>query len=158
MFGRALTGNVKRTKGTNMLNAAELNAVVQSGVGDGVQLAILLETNGTVLSSAFACSKKEREEAYARVVAAAINIWRLYGRNDLTINQISLEEESNALEQVLMDWGEQKLCAMAVADKAIICLLANDAAVQVGRLKVKTMQLQRELDAILRPVMVESRT
>ncbi|CCW61360.1 unnamed protein product [Phytomonas sp. EM1] len=141
-----------------MLNAAEINAVVESGVGDGVQLAILLEANGTVISSAFACSKKEREEVYAPVVAATMNIWRLFGRNDLTINKISLEEEPDALEQVLVDFGDKKLCAMSVAENVILCLMSNNAAVQVGRLKLKTMLLQRQLDAILRPIMVESRT
>lgn len=137
-----------------MLNASELNAAMHCAVGDGVLLALLLDANGSTIASAFAKESIARaEEDYASMVAATANAWRVYAGSDLAANKVTLETESDALEQVLMDFGDRKLCAMSVADSAVICLVSCDPKVQIGLLKLKTAALQQRLDLLLRPVM-----
>lgn len=138
-----------------MLNASELNAVIKGGVGDGVQLVLLLDANGDAMSSAFTDIRKDKNDDYAEMVAATANAWRVYARSDLAVNRLTLQVEPDSLEQVLVDFGEKKMCAMSVAGSAVLCLVSSDASVQMGLLKLKTAALQRKLDAMLRPVMSE---
>lgn len=139
-----------------MLNASELNAAIHSAVGDGVLMGLLLDANGTTLASAFDSNNAARaEEEYPAMVAATANAWRVYAGTDLTINKITLETEADALEQVLLDIGERKLCAMSVADVTVVCLVSCDPAMQIGLLKLRTAALQQRLDLLLRPVMTQ---
>lgn len=138
-----------------MLNASELNAVMNSAVGDGVLLGLVLDANGTTIVSVFSKEDPARAEAdSAAIIAATANVWRVYAGSDLAVNKMTLEAESDALEQVLIDFGERKLCAMSVADTAVLCLVSCDPAMQIGLLKLKTAALQQRVDLLLRPVMM----
>ncbi|KAG5492876.1 hypothetical protein JKF63_01456 [Porcisia hertigi] len=136
-----------------MLCASDLNAVVNSAVGDDILMALLLDASGNAIATAFAGSAAQRDMFYAPVVAATANMWRAYARNDLAINKLNLELEADSLEQMIVNFPDKKLCAMSVAETAVVSLLSVNESVTDGFLKLKTAALQRKLDRILRPVM-----
>lgn len=138
-----------------MLCASDLNAVVSSAVGDGVLMALLLDASGNAIASAFAGTPAQKDVTYAPVVAATANMWRAYGRSDLAMNKLNLELETESLEQMLVCFPDKKICAMSVADTAVVSLVSVDESVTEGFLKLKTAALQRKLDRLLRPVMAE---
>lgn len=135
-----------------MLNASEVNAVVKSVVGNGIHLALLLDPSGNAISSAFDGIPDEREAPYASMIAVTANMWRAYARCDLAVNKLNLELEQDSLEQVLIEFDDKRMCAMSVADTAVVSLVSLDPNVTVGFLKLKTAALQRQLDSMLRPV------
>ncbi|KPI90749.1 hypothetical protein ABL78_0185 [Leptomonas seymouri] len=138
-----------------MLNASELNAVVGSAVDNGVIMVLVLDASGNVIASAFSGTAAEKERIYAAMIAATANMWRAYARNGLAMNKLNLELETESLEQMIVVFPDKKVCAMSVADTAVVSLVSLDDAVTEGFLKLKTAALQRRLDRLLRPVMVE---
>jgi hypothetical protein len=138
-----------------MLNASELNAVIGNAVGNGVIMALLLDASGNAIASAFAGTAAQKEAIYAPVVAATANMWRAYARCDLATNKLNLELEIESLEQMIAVFPDKKICAMSVADTAVVSLVSLEGAVTEGFLKLKTAAVQRTLDRLLRPVMVE---
>lgn len=138
-----------------MLNASELNAMVSGAVGEGIVMALLLDACGNAIASAFGGSAAEKEIFYAPVVAATANMWRAYARSKLAVNKLNLELEADSLEQMLAVFPDKKICAMSVADTAVISLVSLGDGVTEGFLRLKTAALQRKLDRLLRPVMVE---
>ncbi|KAG5467041.1 hypothetical protein LSCM1_01221 [Leishmania martiniquensis] len=137
-----------------MLCASDLNAVVSSAVGDDVLMALLLDASGNAIATAFAGSAEQRDNLYAPLVAATANMWRAYARSDLAVNKLNLELESESLEQMIVSFPDKKICAMSVADTAVVSLVSVNESVTEGFLKLKTAALQRKLDCLLRPVMV----
>ncbi|KAG5492343.1 hypothetical protein GH5_01261 [Leishmania sp. Ghana 2012 LV757] len=137
-----------------MLCASDLNAVVSSAVGDDVLMALLLDASGNAIATAFAGSAAQRDILYAPLVAATANMWRAYARSDLATNKLNLELESESLEQIIVSFSDKKICAMSVADTAVVSLVSVNESVTEGFLKLKTADLQRKLDRLLRPVMV----
>ncbi|KPA86562.1 hypothetical protein ABB37_00698 [Leptomonas pyrrhocoris] len=138
-----------------MLNASEFNAVVGSAVGNGVIMALVLDASGNAIATAFSGTAAEKEVIYAAVVAATANMWRAYARSSLATNTLNLELETESLEQMIVVFPDKKICAMSVADTAVVSLVSLDDAVTEGFLKLKTAALQRKLDRLLRPVVVE---
>ncbi|CAJ1037133.1 hypothetical protein Q4I30_007680 [Leishmania utingensis] len=136
-----------------MLCASDLNGVMNSAVGDGVLMALLLDASGNAIATAFAGSAAQKDIMYAPVVAATANMWRAYARSDLAVNKLNLELETESLEQVIASFPDKKICAMSVADTAVVSLMSVDKSVTEGFLKLKTAALQRKLDGLLRPVM-----
>lgn len=138
-----------------MLNASELNVVVSGAVGNGVVMALLLDASGNAIASAFGGTAADKEAIYAPVVAATANMWRAYARSELAVNKLNLEVEAESLEQMIVVFPDKKICAMSVADTAVVSLVSLEESVTDGYLKLKTAALQRKLDRLLRPVMVE---
>ncbi|KAG5491364.1 hypothetical protein JIQ42_01263 [Leishmania sp. Namibia] len=137
-----------------MLCASDLNAVVNSAVGDDVLMALLLDASGNAIATAFSGSAAQRDILYAPLVAATANMWRAYAHSDLATNKLNLELESESLEQIIVSFPDKKICAMSVADTAVVSLVSVNESVTEGFLKLKTAALQRKLDRLLRPVMV----
>ncbi|KAG5466509.1 hypothetical protein LSCM4_01660 [Leishmania orientalis] len=137
-----------------MLCASDLNAVVSSAVGDDVLMALLLDASGNAIATAFAGSAAQRDILHAPLVAATANMWRAYAHSDLATNKLNLELESESLEQIIVSFPDKKICAMSVADTAVVSLVSVNESVTEGFLKLKTAALQRKLDRLLRPVMV----
>ncbi|KAK7200889.1 hypothetical protein NESM_000147700 [Novymonas esmeraldas] len=138
-----------------MLCASDLNAVMSHAVGDGILMSLLLDASGNAIASAFAGPASQKDVAYAPAVAATANMWRAYAHSDLAMNKLNLELESESLEQMIVVFPDKKICAMSVADTAVVSLVSADEAMTEGFLKLKTAALQRKLDRLLRPVMVE---
>lgn len=146
---------VNDKKKRKMLNASELNAVVSSAVGNGILMALVLDASGNAIATGFSGTAAEKEAIYAPVVAATANMWRAYARNELAMNKLNLELETESLEQMVAVFPDKKICAMSVADTAVVSLVSLDDSVTDGYLKLRTAALQRKLDRLLRPVMVE---
>ncbi|RNF19239.1 uncharacterized protein Tco025E_04193 [Trypanosoma conorhini] len=137
-----------------MLDAAFINSSMKNALGNGVEVVILLDENGVLLSSASLNPEYVCQKEHSMIVAATGNIWRACARNDLAKNKLTNAVEAEALEQVLVDFGGKKLCAMSVGGSAILCMLGT--GLEMGLLKLKTASLQRRLDGHLRPVLLLS--
>nr|CCC92972.1 hypothetical protein, unlikely [Trypanosoma congolense IL3000] len=135
-----------------MLNAVVVNECLHGAVGSGVVASILLDEDGVLLSSASSNQEYAYSKERSMIIAAMGNVWRASARNDLAKNKTTNELEPEALEQVLIDFGNRKLCAMSVGGKAILCLVGYD--VEMGALKLKTAALQRRLDGCLRQALL----
>ena len=144
-----------KKKKRKMLNASELNAVVSSAVGNGILMALVLDASGNAIATGFSGTAAEKEAIYAPVVAATANMWRAYARNELATNKLNLELETESLEQMVAVFPDKKICAMSVADTAVVSLMSLDDSVTDGYLKLRTAALQRKLDRLLRPLLVE---
>lgn len=99
------------------------------------------------------CTANNEDTVYAAVVSAVHNLWRAYGRCDLAVNTLTLNIEPEALEQILVDLGSMRLCAMSVKSGVILCLVSQDAAHEVGMLKLKTAALQQAVFDMLAPIL-----
>ncbi|ESL07929.1 hypothetical protein TRSC58_04377 [Trypanosoma rangeli SC58] len=135
-----------------MLDAAFINSSMKNALGNGVEAVILLDENGVLLSSASLNPEYVWQKEHSMIVAATGNVWRACAHNDLTKNKTTNTAEAEALEQVLIDFGEKKLCAMSVGGSAILCMVGTE--LEMGLLKLKTASLQRRLDGHLRPVLL----
>ncbi|EAN88555.1 hypothetical protein TcCL_NonESM00054 [Trypanosoma cruzi] len=134
-----------------MLDASFINSSLKSALGNGVEAVILLDGNGVLLSSASLNPEYVCQKEHSMIVAATGNVWRACARNDLTKNKLTNEMEPEALEQVLIDFGCRKICAMSVGGSAILCMVGTE--LEMGFLKLRTAALQRRLDGHLRPVL-----
>ncbi|CBH14506.1 hypothetical protein, conserved [Trypanosoma brucei gambiense DAL972] len=135
-----------------MLEAAVVNECLHGAVGSGILAALLLDEEGVLLSSASSSEEYSYSRERTMIIAAIGNVWRASAQNDLAKSKITNELEPEALEQVLIDFGSKKLCAMSVGGKAILCLVGYQ--VEMGLLKLKTAAVQRRLDVHLRPALV----
>ncbi|KAG8348278.1 hypothetical protein ERJ75_001740500 [Trypanosoma vivax] len=134
-----------------MLNAVAVNDCLSSAVGNGIVTVILLGNDGVPLSSASSTPEYDHSRERAMIVAAIGNVWRASARNDLSRNKTTNELEPDALEHVLIDFGQQKICAISVGGGAILCVVSR--GLEMGLLKLKAVALQQRLDAYLRPVL-----
>jgi predicted regulator of Ras-like GTPase activity (Roadblock/LC7/MglB family) len=133
-----------------MLSAKAVNAALKQTLGNGVEYVVLVNSKGSLLSSA--TTELDSEKATTTtltLVTVAGNLWRSYSTNDLALNKNVLEPES--LEAILVDLGETKVCALSVGGSGILLLAGHQ--VELGLLKLKASGLQRYLDPQLRSVM-----
>ncbi|KAH9601744.1 hypothetical protein LSM04_006936 [Trypanosoma melophagium] len=134
-----------------MLDAAAINNSMLHAIEDGVVAVFLLDRDGVLLSSASADPEYVHAKERAMIIAAIGNVWRACASNDLAKNKLTNKVEKESLEQVLIDFGKNKLCAMSVGGNAILCLVGS--GMEMGLVKLKTATLQRRLDSYLRPVL-----
>ncbi|ORC91995.1 uncharacterized protein TM35_000042090 [Trypanosoma theileri] len=134
-----------------MLDAAAINSSMQQAVEDGVVGVFLLDRDGVLLTSASADPDYVHTKERAMIIAAISNVWRACASNDMAKNKLTNKVETESLEQVLIDFGENKICAMSVGGNAILGLVGS--GMEMGLVKLKTATLQRRLDSYLRHVL-----
>lgn len=134
-----------------MLNAQALNKSLEQCLGNGVDSVVLINTKGTLLSSASSHPKFQESQQLSTLIAVAGNLWRAYATCDLARNKATGQLEPESMESVLVDLGESKLCAVGVGGSGILLLTGQQ--VELGMLKLKATSLQRHLDPSLRAVM-----
>ena len=131
-----------------MINAEALHASLKLVLDGGVDTVLLITTKGTLLASSSLPSATVNQNV---IVAAVTNMWRAYATNDLAKSPSTGMLEPESLEALLVDIGDQKICAVGVAGSGIICLVGQQA--ELGMLKLKAASLQRHLDPMLRGVL-----
>lgn len=135
----------------SMLDATLVHKVMKSTVKDGIIMAFLMNSEGEVITSAL-LDEPDAQEHFGSIAAAVGNAWRVYARCDLSVN-VHNQEEPDSLEQILLELSNTKICAMSVAGTWVAAVVSNET-VEIGMLKLKAASLQRALDHLLQPVLV----
>eukprot|EP01088_Endostelium_zonatum_P022633 TRINITY_DN993_c0_g1_i1.p1 TRINITY_DN993_c0_g1~~TRINITY_DN993_c0_g1_i1.p1 ORF type:complete len:122 (-),score=24.14 TRINITY_DN993_c0_g1_i1:65-430(-) len=119
-----------------MLKATRLPEVLKQGNTSGVKGAILIQPDGSPLSSA---GQENDSEAHQIVVTAIIsNIWGLYNK------------ENSELDYMIVDCEQGRVCATRVS-KLVLCIYGDEKA-QFGMLKAKAQLIREYLEGPLNEV------
>ncbi|CAD2216561.1 hypothetical protein AGDE_02819 [Angomonas deanei] len=89
------------------------------------------------------------------MITTTSNLWRAYSTNDLTVNKLTMKPEEDALECIFLEFEDSKLCTMSATEYAVVCLVSKDGAMEMGMLKLRTAALQRQVNALLQPIVTE---
>lgn len=134
-----------------MLDASLVNAVMRASVGHHVQMALLLNLEGEIVS-ADTVSDPAVKDQFGLVASAVFNAWRIYSHCSLCIDVNTQQIENDSMEEILINFKFQKICAMSVAGNWIVALSCTED-MEAGLLKLKTAELQKSLDKLMRPVL-----
>lgn len=129
-----------------MLDASAINDVIRSCVGDKVEAAFLINSEGEIIASGYKdnASGPEEHDLFTVTVATA---WKVYGKCDLNLNVEGIEER-DSLEHLLLDFQSKKVSSMSVAKNCSVALVGM-GEIEAGLLKLKTAALQRGINFLL---------
>eukprot|EP00758_Cryptobia_borreli_P008924 Tbor_TRINITY_DN5429_c3_g2::TRINITY_DN5429_c3_g2_i1::g.24681::m.24681/K20398/LAMTOR2; ragulator complex protein LAMTOR2 len=136
-----------------MISAKVLKDSLESVLGEGIDVSLLISLSGTILGVATTPDRRFDTNIIASVVS---NMWVAYSSNDL-MPPSSTESDfkhyaPEGLEALLVEIGEVKVCTVNCGGTALLCLSGRDT--EFGALKLRIAALQRHIDGPVRALSI----